>query len=174
MEAFDILADELRPMLLCYLKTLVGDASLAEDLAQETLLAAYKSLAKFRKGGNFGAWLRGIARNKAHESQRVTARNRVIVDDRIIEGMEDVYCVFDSADSEHGLWEERLTLLRRCIDRLSPHFKAAVVQVYQVEQSLEQASASLGVSFEAIAQRLSRARRLLFECVAARLRRNEA
>jgi RNA polymerase sigma factor (sigma-70 family) len=37
-----------------------GDASLADDLAQETFLRAYRGLATYR-GGRFGAWLYRIA-----------------------------------------------------------------------------------------------------------------
>ena len=35
-----------------------------DDLAQEVFLAALGSLANFRRGDDFGAWLRGIARKK--------------------------------------------------------------------------------------------------------------
>ena len=64
-DPFDILAAEYRPMVLAYLRAMVRDAHLVEDLVQETMIAAHDSLGGFEPGGNFGRWLRGIARNKA-------------------------------------------------------------------------------------------------------------
>ena len=40
--AFDILAGEYRPMVLAYLRAMVRDAHLAEDLVQETPLSKEK------------------------------------------------------------------------------------------------------------------------------------
>ena len=53
-DPFDILAAEYRPMVLAYLRAMVRDAHLAEDLTQETMSAAHQSLGKFEPGGNFG------------------------------------------------------------------------------------------------------------------------
>ena len=49
-DSFDILAAEYRPMVVAYLRSMVGDPHLAEDLAQESFLAAQDSIAKFEKG----------------------------------------------------------------------------------------------------------------------------
>ena len=35
-----------------------------DDLAQDVFLAAFENLGAYRQGDDFGAWLRGIARNK--------------------------------------------------------------------------------------------------------------
>jgi len=40
-----------------------GDAALADDLAQETFVRAYRGLARFRGDANFSTWLLGIAHN---------------------------------------------------------------------------------------------------------------
>ena len=169
MKSFEILAEQYRPMLMAYLKTLAGDHDLAEDLAQETLMAAQRSLSRFRRGENFGAWLRGIARNKTLESKRAAARRPIVADSRIIEGMEDVYVIMDGPHSEHETWRDRRALLRVCVERLSEKLRSAVDEVYHRERSLKEAAQRLGISFQSIAQRLHRARALLAECVAARL-----
>jgi RNA polymerase sigma-70 factor (ECF subfamily) len=43
------------------LRRLTGNAAEAEDLTQETFLAAYRSLHAWRGEGAFGTWLCGIA-----------------------------------------------------------------------------------------------------------------
>src|SRR5262249_2746177 len=45
-----------------------------DDLAQDVLLVAFRNLADFRRGDDFGAWLRGIARHKVHDHFRSTSR----------------------------------------------------------------------------------------------------
>jgi RNA polymerase sigma-70 factor (ECF subfamily) len=50
-----------------------GDAAWADDLAQETFVIAYKTLARFRGDSAFSSWLLGIAHNQfrnAHRRQR--------------------------------------------------------------------------------------------------------
>jgi RNA polymerase sigma-70 factor (ECF subfamily) len=50
--------------LRSYLASQVHHLDDVDDLAQEAFLAALMSLPTFRRGDDFGAWLRGIARNK--------------------------------------------------------------------------------------------------------------
>ena len=59
-----------------FLRHLVGDADLAEDLTQETFLRAYRQLSRFRSRSKFSTWLFQIARNAAVDAQRGDARRR--------------------------------------------------------------------------------------------------
>jgi RNA polymerase sigma factor CnrH len=165
--AFEILAEQHRPMLLGYARALMnGEEHDAEDVVQETLLAAHRSLATFDKGANFAGWLRGIARNKALESRRAARRRRIVVDSRIVEGIEEVYALFDAASPGEENWTERMQrLLHKCLERLTQNLRDAVVRVYREELSLHDAAAAMNVSHSALAQRLSRARELLRQCV---------
>ena len=43
------------------LRRLSGDATLADDLAQETFVQAWRSLAQLRNAGAFGGWLKQVA-----------------------------------------------------------------------------------------------------------------
>lgn len=47
-----------------------GDHALADDLAQETFLQAYRSLARFHGGSTFATWLFGIAYNHWRNARR--------------------------------------------------------------------------------------------------------
>lgn len=168
-KAFDILAAEHRPMLLAYLRTVTaGDEHASEDLVQETLLAAYRSLDSFRIGADFGSWLRGIARNKALERARAESRRRWVADSRVLEGMEDVFALFDRPRSDAAGWGDRLEGIRNCLTRLSAPLREAVAQVYSEGRSLRDAAAALGASPAAVGQRLSRAREALRRCVEER------
>lgn len=58
------------------LARVAGDAATAEDLVQETLLAALKSADNFRGDASRETWLTAILRNKILDHYRRAARNR--------------------------------------------------------------------------------------------------
>src|SRR5215510_7494011 len=60
--------------LRSYLASQIHNLDDVDDLAQEIFLAAFRNLPTFRRGEDFGAWLRGIARNKLHNHWRSSAR----------------------------------------------------------------------------------------------------
>jgi RNA polymerase sigma-70 factor, ECF subfamily len=60
--------------LRTFIATQVHSVDDIDDLAQEVLLVAYRSLGEFRRGDDFGAWLRGIARHKIYDHFRRTSR----------------------------------------------------------------------------------------------------
>jgi RNA polymerase sigma-70 factor, ECF subfamily len=165
--AFNILAEQYRAMLLCYARVLLnGNDHDAEDVVQETLLTAHERLETFRHGENFGRWLRGIARNKVLESHRAAKGRKAIVDSRILEGIEDVYGMFDTSSLGEEQWPERARrLLLGCVQRLSRPLREAVSRVYEEGMSLQAAAGALKSSRAAVAQRLSRARDLVRQCV---------
>lgn len=47
-----------------------GDAALADDLAQESFVRAYRGLAQFRGDASFSTWLLGIAHNQWRNARR--------------------------------------------------------------------------------------------------------
>jgi RNA polymerase sigma-70 factor (ECF subfamily) len=59
--AFDTLYDRHSGRVFHLLRRLTASEAEAEDLAQETFLTAYRSLASWRGEGAFGTWLCGIA-----------------------------------------------------------------------------------------------------------------
>ncbi len=168
--SFDLLAAEYRPMVLAYLRSLGADAHLAEDLAQETFLAAFKSLSKFEDGGNFGGWVRGIARNTALMYWRSAKRRPLVIDSRIVEGVDEVFAALDRVEEDSDWWDARRNALRICIGQLSGHLRAAIDPVYTKGRTLEEASIILESTRAAIGQRLSRARTRIRECVARKLK----
>ncbi len=166
-KAFEILIEQYRPMLLSYTASLLyGDVNKAEDIVQDACFAAHQRLETFRQGENFACWLRGIVRNKVLESQRAFRLQRVIADSRVIEGIEEVYAVFDAPALDEEPYSERMhRWIKHCVGQLSQHLKNAIVRVYSENMSLRQAAAAEDASSDAIAKRLSRARELIRQCV---------
>jgi RNA polymerase sigma-70 factor (ECF subfamily) len=63
-EAFGQVVRRYALPLRSYLASQVHHLEDVDDLAQDVFLSALESLRSFRRGGDFGAWLRGIAHNK--------------------------------------------------------------------------------------------------------------
>ncbi|MBT8037274.1 MAG: sigma-70 family RNA polymerase sigma factor [Verrucomicrobiae bacterium] len=171
--SFETLVHQCRPMLVDYLSALLGDVHRAEDLAQETLLTADRIFDRFEQGGNFGAWLRGIARNKIREHRRSIARRPLMIDSRVLDGMEEVLSIFDTPAGVEERWGGRLGVLRTCIGKLKSGLRAAIEAVYFGDHSLKEAAIELGASPAAVGKRLSRARALLKQCADLQLSKGQ-
>lgn len=62
--AFDELVERHQSRVRGWLRHLSGDAGIADDIAQETFLRAWRKLGTSKASGGFGAWLLTIARNE--------------------------------------------------------------------------------------------------------------
>ncbi|MGH9880275.1 MAG: RNA polymerase sigma factor [Pyrinomonadaceae bacterium] len=73
-EAFRLIFERYARPMLSFIYDLVGQRDLAEDLAQETFVRAYKSLKQIRDETKLASWLFGIGRNVAREAIRSRQR----------------------------------------------------------------------------------------------------
>lgn len=69
-EAFGVLVERLLPGLLRYLRRMIADPQIAEDLAQETLLHTWKGLPQFAFRSSFRTWMFAIAHRKTVDHHR--------------------------------------------------------------------------------------------------------
>src|ERR671935_2746113 len=73
-EAFRELTDPYRRELQLHIYRIVGSPQDAEDLLQETLLAAWRGLEQFEERASVRAWLYRIATNRSLDSLRASRR----------------------------------------------------------------------------------------------------
>jgi RNA polymerase sigma-70 factor (TIGR02960 family) len=73
-DAFRELTDPYRRELQLHIYRIVGSAQDAEDLLQETLLAAWRGLERFEGRASVRAWLYRIATNRSLDSLRASRR----------------------------------------------------------------------------------------------------
>lgn len=154
--------DRLR--LIAYIRSLVGDADLTEDVFQEVSVVVLQKAEEFAEGGDLQAWCRGIARNLVLREREKSRRLRAFEDLRIVE-------LVDAAFSENAgreLMDSRRNLLRKCMERLASPSRELLNLRYHAGLSLRQVSQKLGRTEAAVQVGLSRLRKWLSDCVERR------
>ncbi|MEO7001577.1 MAG: RNA polymerase sigma factor, partial [Ktedonobacterales bacterium] len=151
------LAEE-RARLVALCTRLTGNADAADDLAQETLVEAWRSLTRLRDADGLGPWLSAIARNVCLRWQRAHGRDlahratlpsldhgdeadAMLTLDDLAVGADD------GADFTLALERYELaTLLDRALGLLPTETRAALVASYVDELPQAEVAARLGVS----------------------------
>ncbi|RYD75947.1 MAG: sigma-70 family RNA polymerase sigma factor [Verrucomicrobiaceae bacterium] len=133
-----------------------------DDLAQEVFIVAYERLPTFVRTENFGAWLRGIARNKLRQYYERTARQAGAME----RFQRDAAHLLDlDLDAAAALTREvHLEALLRCISRL-PERMRRVVRGWLGREKAQALAQEMTLSVPNIYQIQHRASALLRECI---------
>jgi RNA polymerase sigma-70 factor (ECF subfamily) len=110
--------------LRSYIATQVHTLDDIDDLAQEVFFIAYRNLREFRRGDDFGAWLRGIARHKIYDHFRSTSRRH-----RALERFREEVARMVEARLERtvsGDSSGAIEVLLNCIGRLPERMRQVV------------------------------------------------
>jgi len=148
--------------LRSYLASQVHHLEDVDDLAQEVFLAALRGLAGYRRGDDFGAWLRGIARNKLLNYFRSTSRRHHALErfrEEVARAVEDDLERDAAADRA-----EVIERLLRCIARLPEKLRRVVRAGLDGERPAELAR-ELSTTVGAVYNLHYRANQLLRECL---------
>lgn len=176
----DSLLEAARPRLvrLVRLQGVVPDA--ADDIAQETLLAAWRSLHHLRAPERFDAWLDGICRNMcrrwASAQGAVTEQIRPIAVAWCNDEHEEEAQALDLPDPQALDPAEELdrqdleVLLDRAMSHLPASAREALELCYLAELPQREAALRLGVTIGALELRLHRARKQLRDLLSGALR----
>lgn len=166
--------DRCGDALLQYAVTRVGDRETAEDLVQETFLAAFKARRDFDGRAAFSTWLIAILRRKIIDHYRKEARTLATAEAEI----DEVAPQFDkaghwtvppakwgSAGANHAENSEFWEVVRHCLTGLPRH----LAQAFELRElglaSVQEASEIAGISPRNLSVRLHRSRLLLRDCL---------
>lgn len=146
---------------------------LVDDLAQETFLAAYRSLQTFKGDAPLDLWLLRVAKNRAltllrDEDRR---RNREQSADCVVAGL--VVARLEGNPDHESKHHPRLAALRACLKTLPEHSGQMVREFYFRGRGAGDIARSTGRTEGAIWVALLRFRRALRHCVDGRLKTGE-
>lgn len=161
--AFEILVREHSPMLLAFIRALVRDSVAVEDVHQETLITAWKTLDRFDRERPFAPWLRGIARNHVLAHYRKTRRLPIHCEETVIDHLDRR---LDQISRRTGdTWEEKLEALDHCLQAIPAPNRTLLDLHYREELDTERIALRTDLRRETVKKRLQRIRAVLAECL---------
>ena len=145
-----------------FIRGLLPDATLADDVLQETFLTVTRKAADFQAGTSFPKWVCAIARYKVLEARRAARRGALLLSAEAIESL--------AAADEAYEPDLRIDELEACVAGLAPSMRRVIELRYQRNHSPSEIAGIIGWKVEAVYVALSRAKRLLREMMDARSR----
>ena len=160
-EAFEELVRRHQSVVSAVAYNGCGDLTQSEDIAQETFWAAWRERAALLDPTRLRAWLCGIARNLARNSNRRAARAASQLD----ESVDPTAQTPEPHDAAVSREEE--TLVWEALEEIPENYREPLILFYREHQSVAEVAEALDVSPDAVKQRLSRGREMLREQVAS-------
>jgi RNA polymerase sigma factor (sigma-70 family) len=167
--AFDSIYAAFRAPIFGFLARLSGRRDLAEELMQETFVRLAARATTLREDTRIGAWLYTVARNLHLSHARETALDGARIDRA---GLEDP--VRPATPYEEAAAGETQRALEQALASLPPGYREVLLLVAVERLEPGEAAQVVGVSPETLRQRLSRARTMMKEAMAAAPRRRAA
>lgn len=141
-EAFDALLRDIAPPLHRYVSRVTGDAALADDVVQETLITIVRKLTWLSDAALFRPWAYRIASRRAFRELRKRRISEPLLDDMESANVEPV-----------DPWQrERLFA---SLERVSPASRAVITLHYFEEMPLSDVAVVLELSVGTVKSRLS-------------------
>ena len=147
--AFEAELVGLIPHLRAFGRSLAGDATLGDDLAQDALAKAWASQHSYQMGTNMKAWVFMILRNQFLSNKRRDWRS-VALDPEVAER------TLVATDDPTGALQ--IDELRRALAMLSDEQRESLILIGAAGLSYEEAAEITGVAVGTVKSRVSRAR----------------
>ena len=156
MTAFDQHLLEATPGVTARVRRIVGDAALAEDLCQETLVRAWRRAPRRLPEPQLRAWLHRTAANLAFDELRRRARREEVgYDDDALTGAGAPDASVAGAD------------VRAALAALTPHQRMVLLLRFEQGLSLRELGALLDIGEDAARKRVARAREAFADALRA-------
>lgn len=142
-------ADYLLQTAMCRVNNICD----AEDLVQETLLAALTVIEQGKQIDNLKSWLVTVLNRKYYDVLRRKYRKPTVSTDI-------VYELHDGANIAEDIeMSQEAENIRRCLANLTKLYREAMVRFYMHGQSVKEISAQMGVSENTVKSRLNAGRK---------------
>ena len=155
LEAFEELVLRYRPAVVRLARTIVG-ADYAEDVAQDSLLLAFKALPTIDEPRSFAAWLSAITRHRAlrfSKSETAHMSKRVALDEALLEKLE-------SLAKPLAQKQEDEEMIKR-LEELPPDYAMPLRLRFLDEMPLNRIAAFMGVPLSTVKWRIHHGKKLL-------------
>lgn len=166
-EEFEHLVVHSGPEVYAFCLQLTRSREEAQELYQDTMLAATERQSKIDAAGNPKSYLLGIAAGLWKNRRRKLARRgRICPQTPLDEQLEEVYPASEGRVPQDELVEElagseRVRLIRRLVEELPEKLRIPVYLYYSRELSVEGIASALHIPSGTVKSRLHKAREVL-------------
>ena len=161
-EAFEQLYRAWQTRLFRYLLRMVGDSGTAEELTNDTMIAAWKAAASFKGQSKVSTWLFAIARNKALNSLRQHQPETVEVE-------EAMAATASAGGQEVSVSRDRLqSVMKAALQQLSPDHREVMELTFYQELSYQEIAEIMQCPVNTVKTRMFYAKKKLQEILASR------
>jgi RNA polymerase sigma-70 factor (ECF subfamily) len=158
-----ILAEE--PLLLGFVRAIVGSRTLAEDIFQDLVVLVMRKHAEIPNAAALPGWSRRAVRFLALKALEKRARERPVMDEELIALIERAV----EDDGEVAV-DPYLSALSACREKLSPAARELLALRYEQGIPGEQIAERLGRPLNTVYVTISRLHRTLADCIRTRVR----
>ncbi|GHC55121.1 RNA polymerase sigma factor [Ulvibacter litoralis] len=159
VQSFGFLVEKYQDFVFTIAYRVVKTREEAEEVAQDSFVKAFQSLASYRGDAKFSSWLYSIVYRKALDSLR---KNKKYQASELIEDITEG----DALSVDNALHyleaEERKKVIQECILKLSEEEAVIVTLYYFEDQSVREIAVVTALSEENIKVKLYRSRKKLF------------
>ena len=159
LEAFEELVVRYRPAVVRLARTIVG-ADHAEDVAQDSLLLAFKALPGIDEPRKFPAWLSAITRHRAlrfSKSETAHMSKRVALDEALLEKIEALAKPLAEKERDEEMIE--------ALESLPSDYAMPLRLRFLDEMPLNRIAAFMGIPLSTVKWRIHHGKKLLKEKV---------
>lgn len=153
-----------RAKLHGYIRSIVRDEHIAEDVFQNVSIVAVRKCAEIESHEHFGAWMRKAARFESLHELRRRDIAPVMLDATLLDLLEGSWSRQESAHTA-----DVGNALRDCLESLSPYARQLVSLRYAAGKSGQKLADAVGRSLNTVYVALSRTHRLLADCLRRRM-----
>ena len=153
-----------QPRLYGYILKRLADREQTFEVLQRTNLVLCRQADEFQLGTSFAAWAFTIAKFQVMAWRKSEGAGKLIFTDQVCDLLDRT--VQDESQSV----DERIPLLRRCLDQLRETDRSLIQRRYRDGEPIAHIAESLSKSIDAVSMQLSRVRRQLGDCVKSKLR----
>lgn len=151
---------ERKIFALCF--GMLGREDEARDAAQETFIAAYRNISKFRGEAKVSSWLHRIAVNQCLTTKRRTkTRSEEFLDDETGENERVFVAPANRSPARATEQTERLNIVRQAVSSLPTDLKQVIVMKEFEEMTFQEISDTLELPLSTVKSRLYTALRQL-------------
>ena len=147
---------EYRDGLIFYLNSIVGDLSVAEELAEDTFVLLGTRKPRDKGKSSFKTWLYTIGRNIALNYLKKASRKNEVSIDEYTESISD-----DITPEELFIKDEQKLMLHKAMKKLKPEYRQVLWLIYFENFSNKEAAVVMKKSVHSVETLVYRARKSL-------------